>query len=116
VSDGGLRMDEERLFGQRLQQVRHSIGDQLYAALMRVLALAVADDEGHKPARRKLSSMKQYLGPLYWRALLGVVMTGSLMSCREGPVDKTDSARISRDALALVLEWEEERARWGIGW
>ena len=53
------------------------------------------------------------MGPFYWKIFLDVIETGSL-SRNASRTNAPAEIRLSRDALAMIHDWEQECKRWGL--
>ncbi len=96
---------------QRNHLLNQRLGDELFAAFKRVIEIYRMNELHDADARRKLSSLRAWMGPEYWAALQTIVENGTLTVGHRG-----DHAYIrrARDAVAMVIDWEEERVRWGL--
>lgn len=95
----------------RRYQLRDRLGPDLFKALLRASDIARLADIGDRKARRKLRSLRNWMGPVYWAALEVVLTNGSLSVGHRGD---HEAIRNARNAVAMILDWEEEMALWGL--
>ena len=101
-----------RLTGAQLSLnylLRYRLGDELFGALVRVDELRRMEKLNEPVSRRKLASLRAWMGGDYWIVLVGILKNGSLTVDAGGDKEKI---RFARDAVAMVIDWERECVRW----
>ena len=97
----------------RVAYLKECIGPDLADCMDMVVGLMESEAVSWS-ARSKVTSLRQWMGPVYWPYLLNVVNNATLSALKHRHVDRGTEVRRGRDALALVYEWREERRRWGL--
>lgn len=93
--------------------IERSVGTALYKSFWRAESIVNSTRVPTRSTRAKLISLRSWMGPFYWQIFLDVIATGSL-SRNASRTASPSEIRLSRDALAMIHDWEQECKRWGL--
>ena len=99
------------------RSLHYALGDQFYFAFQRAARLidSPSSKAGLVPSdRARLHSLRLWLGPEMWAVLNSTVDTALLSSSKTSDHDRGKAICKARDAIGMVIDWEQECERWGL--